>query len=99
MISSLVSRFFFYYYYHHHHIYIYIYIYIYIPKETVTAIMTLYKNTNVCSPIGNINFFNIVAGVLQGDILAQYMLIISQRLCTSNINRSNKRKWFHTKKR
>ena len=47
-------------------------------KETVMAIMMLYKNTKamVCTPDGNTNFFNIVTGVLQGDALAPYLFII-----------------------
>ena len=48
-------------------------------KETVAAIMMLYKNTevNVCSPDGDTDFFDIVAGVLQeDDTLAPYMFII-----------------------
>ena len=49
-----------------------------IPKETVAAIMILYWNTkgNVRSPDGDTDYFNIVAGVLQGDILAPYLFII-----------------------
>ena len=40
--------------------------------------MMLSKNTKemVCSLDGNTNFFNIVAGVLQGDTLAPYLFII-----------------------
>ena len=40
-----------------------------VPKETVEAIMILYKNTKVkvCSPDGDTGYFDIVAGVLQGD--------------------------------
>ena len=47
-------------------------------KETVTAIMMLYKNMSVkvCSPDGDTDYFNIVAGVLQGDTLAPYLFII-----------------------
>ena len=47
-------------------------------KGTVTAIMVLYKNMKVmfCLPNGNTNFFEIVAGVLQGDTLAPHMFII-----------------------
>ena len=43
-----------------------------LPKETATAIMILYKNTKlkVRSPDGDIDFFDIVAGVLQGDTFA-----------------------------
>ena len=39
------------------------------PKETVAAIMMLYKNTKVKvrSPGGDTDFFVTVAGVLQGD--------------------------------
>ena len=49
-----------------------------IPKETVAAIMILYRNTKVKirSPDGDIDYFDIVAGVLQGDILGPYLLII-----------------------
>ena len=49
-----------------------------LPKETVAAITILYKNTKVKvrSPDGDTEYFDIVAGVLQGDMLAQYFLII-----------------------
>ena len=49
-----------------------------IPKETVAAITILYKNTkvNVRSPDGDTEYFDIVAGVLQGDTLAPYLFII-----------------------
>ena len=49
-----------------------------LPKETVTAIMMLYKNTKakVHSLDGDTDYFNIVAGVLQGDTLALYRFII-----------------------
>ena len=49
-----------------------------LPKETVVAIMILYRITKVkvCSPDGDTNYFDIVAGVLQGDTLAQYLFII-----------------------
>ena len=41
------------------------------PKETVTAIMMLYKNGKVKarSPDGDTDYFDIVAGALQGDTL------------------------------
>ena len=41
-------------------------------KKTITAIMILYKTTKVkvCSPDGDTDFFEIAAGVLQGDTLA-----------------------------
>ena len=40
-------------------------------KETVTAVMVLYKNMKamVCLPYGDMDFFNIFVGVLQEDTL------------------------------
>ena len=48
------------------------------PKETVAAITILYRNTKmkVRSPDGDTEYFDIVAGVLQGDTLALYLFII-----------------------
>ena len=47
------------------------------PKWTFTALMMLYQITKamVPSPDSNTDFFDIVAGVLQGDILVSYMFI------------------------
>ena len=49
-----------------------------LPKETVAAIMMLYKNTKVKvrSLDGDTDYFNIVTGVLQGDTLVPYLFII-----------------------
>ena len=49
-----------------------------LPKETVAAIMILYRNAKVKvrSPDGDTEYFDIVAGVLQGDTLAPYLFII-----------------------
>ena len=49
-----------------------------LPKETVADIMMLYRNTKVKvrSPDGDTDYFDIVAGVLQGDTLAPYLFII-----------------------
>ena len=46
-----------------------------LPKETVAAITILYRNTKVKvrSPDGDTEYFDIVAGVLQGDTLAPYL--------------------------
>ena len=47
-------------------------------KETVAAILMLYRNTKVKvhSPDGDTDYFDIVADVLQGDTLAPYLFII-----------------------
>ena len=49
-----------------------------IPQETVSAIMILRKNTKsmVRSPDGDTDYFDILAGVLQGDTLAPYIFVI-----------------------
>ena len=49
-----------------------------LPKETIAYIMMLYRNTKVKvgSSNGDTDYFDIVAGVLQGDTLAPYLLII-----------------------
>ena len=49
-----------------------------IPKETVAAITILYRNTKVKvrSPDGDTEYFDMVAGILQGDTLAPYLFII-----------------------
>ena len=49
-----------------------------LPKETVAAITILYRNTKVKvrSPDGDTEYFDIVAGILQGDTLAPYLFII-----------------------
>ena len=45
-------------------------------KENVASIMMLYRNTKVSSPDGDTDYFDIIAGVLQGDTLAPYPFII-----------------------
>ena len=49
-----------------------------LPKETVAAIMILYRNTkvNVRSRDGDTEYYDIVAGVREGDTLAPYLFII-----------------------
>ena len=49
-----------------------------LPKETVAAETILYRNTKVKvrSPDGDTEYFDIVAGVLQGDTVAPYLFII-----------------------
>ena len=48
-----------------------------LPKETVAAIMILYRNmkVKVRSLDGDTDYFDIVAGVLQGDTLTPYLFI------------------------
>ena len=50
-----------------------------VPEETVEVIKVLYVNTTVqvLSPDGDTDFFNIYAGVLQGNILAPYLFIVA----------------------
>ena len=49
-----------------------------IPEELVTAISIMYEDTTakVITPDGEIETFNILAGVLQGDTLAPYIFVI-----------------------
>ena len=49
-----------------------------LPKETVAAIMMLYRNTKVKVryPDEDTDYFDIVAGVQQGDTFAPYLFII-----------------------
>ena len=49
-----------------------------LPEETVAAIMMLNRNTKVKVrfPDGDTDYFDIVAGVWQGDTLALYLFII-----------------------
>ena len=58
-----------------------------LPKETVTAIMVLYRNTKMKlrSQNGDTDYFDIVAGVLQRDTLAPYLFII----CLDNVLRTS----------
>ena len=57
------------------------------PKETVAAIMILYRNTKgkVRSPDRDTEYFGIVVGVLQGDTLVPYLFII----CLDNVLRTS----------
>ena len=50
-----------------------------LPKEIIAAIMMLYKNKKlkVFSPDRDTDYFDIEAGVLQGDTLAPYLFIIT----------------------
>ena len=50
-----------------------------LPKETIIAIMMFYKNMKamVHLPDRDTDFFDIIAGVLQGDTLTPYLFIHS----------------------
>ena len=65
-------------------------------KETVTAIMILFKSTkaNVQSSGSDINFFDILAKVY----ISAIFVYTQPRQSTSNVDRSNKRKWLCSKK-
>ena len=71
-------------------------------KETVAAIMILKRNTKVRvrSPDGDTDFFDIVAGFLQGDTLAPYLFIIClDYVLRTSIDKSNENGFELTQKR
>ena len=73
-----------------------------LPKETAAAITILYRNTKVKvrSPDGDTEYFDIVAGVLQGDTLAPYLFIICQDyVLRTSINKIRENSFELTKKR
>ena len=71
-------------------------------KETVAAIMILYRNTKVKvrSPDGDTEYFDIVAGVLQGDTQAPYLFIIClDYVLRTSIDKIRENGFVLTKKR
>ena len=73
-----------------------------LPKETIAAIMILYRNTKVKvrSPDGDTDYFNIVAGVLQRDTLAPYLFIIClDYVLRTSIDKIKENSFELTKKR
>ena len=73
-----------------------------LPKETVAAVMILYRNTKmkVCSPDGDTKYFAIVAGVLQGDTLVPHLFIIClDYVLWTSINKIKENSFELTKKR
>ena len=71
-------------------------------KETVAAITILYRNTKgkVRSPDGDTEYFDIVARVLQGDMLAQYLFIIClDYVLRTSIDKTREKGFKLTKKR
>ena len=69
-------------------------------KETVTAIMMLYKAIKAIlhSPDGGSNFLDTVTGVWQSKYISTIFVYTLPGLCTLNIHKFNKRKWFYIKK-
>ena len=73
-----------------------------LPKETVTAIMILYRNpkVKVRSRDGDTDYFDIVAGVLQGDIRGPYLFIIFlDHMLRTSIDKIKENGFKLTKKR
>ena len=73
-----------------------------LPKETVAAIMILYRNTKVKlrSSDGDTEYFDIVAGILQGDTLAPYLFIIGlDYVLRTSIDKIREKGFELTKKR
>ena len=73
-----------------------------IPKETVAAITILYRNSKVkvCSPDGDTDYFDKIAGVLQGDTLAPYLFIIClDYVLRTSMDKIKKNSFELTKKR
>ena len=67
-----------------------------IPNEIIKAVMIMYKNTQafVRSPDGDTEFFDITAGLLQGDTLAPYLfMIILDYVCMKSKSKQEPR--FH----
>ena len=46
------------------------------PEQLINAIADTYKNRRILTPDGEIEVFEILAGVLQGDTLAPYLFVI-----------------------
>ena len=64
--------------------------------------MMLYRNTKikVCSPDGDTDYFDIAAGVLQGDTLALYLFIIClDYVLRTSIDKINENSFKLTKER
>ena len=73
-----------------------------LPKETVAAIIILYRNTKekVRSPDWDTDYFDIVVGVLQGDTLAQNLFIICiEYMLRTSIDKIKENYFQLTKKR
>ena len=72
-----------------------------VPEETVAAIMILLRNTKVKvrSPDEDTEYFDIVAGVQQGDTLAPYLFIRLDYVLRTSIDKIKENGFELTKKR
>ena len=73
-----------------------------LPKETIAAKTILYRNTQVKvrSPDRDTDYFDIVAGVLQGDTLSPYFYIIClDYVLRTSIDKIRENSFELTKKR
>ena len=73
-----------------------------LPKQTIAAIMMLYRNTKVkvCFADGDTDYFDIVAGVLKGDTLAPNLFIMSlDYVLRTSINKIKENGFKLTKER
>ena len=73
-----------------------------LPKETIATITILYRNTKVKvrSPDGDTEYFDIVVGVLQRDMLAPYLFIIClDYVLRTSIDKIRENSFELTKKR
>ena len=70
-----------------------------LPKETVAAIMILYRNIKVKVRSPDTDYFDIVAGVLQGDTLAPYHLDHLDYVLRTSIDKIKENGFKLTKKR
>ena len=68
-----------------------------IPNKIVDAISILYKDTmaQVLTPDGDTEFFEILAGVLQGDTLAPFLFIIALDYVLRDATSESTMHWSH----
>ena len=72
-----------------------------LPRETGVAIRILYRNTKVKvrSPDRDTEYFDIVAGVLQGDTLTLYLFIVClDSVLTTSIDNIREKDFEQTRK-
>ena len=73
-----------------------------VPQNLLQAITKIYENTRarVITPDGDTDFFNIIAGVLQGDTLAPYLFaIVLDYVLRKTLNGREEELGFHLQRR